>query len=230
MWFGGGFWGGFRSAFRGSFLVEIVDDGVGEFHNFVGFFFHEDGVFAAVEHAFKHILLESQFANHILFDGVLRHEIDYHNVARLTVAIDATDALFEHCGVPRQVHIDNQRCALQVETRAAGIGGEKHFALRVVLKVCHHFAAFHRRHAAVKIFVGDAAQVEFGGYQPRHALPLAEHHHLVGGVFVDVFLDDIGCFVHFRVVARLLVEDIGAVAHHAHHVEVEQKALVVGFR
>ena len=61
----------------------------------------KDGVFAAIEHAAEHVLLEAQFVDHALFDGVFRHEIDYLNAVFLSVAIDAPNALLEHRGIPR---------------------------------------------------------------------------------------------------------------------------------
>ena len=74
----------------------------------------------------------------------------------------------------------------------------------------------------MKILVVYVQPLEFHGQEAGHALPLAEDHHLAVGALQDI-ADDIHRLANLHVIARLLVEDIGTVAYHAHDVEIEQQ-------
>ena len=52
----------------------------------------------------------------------------------LTYAMDAAEALFEPIGVPGQVVVDHQMCALEVDAFAGGVGSQQYFYQRVVLE------------------------------------------------------------------------------------------------
>ena len=68
--------------------------------------------------------------------------------------------------------------------------------------------------------------LQFLGDEAGHAFPLTEYHNLFA-FFADDVADDVHAFIHLGVVSRLLVEDITAVAYHAHLREEEQETLAV---
>ena len=73
-----------------------------------------------------------QLAVDIAFTGFLCHQIP--QVAHLGLAdtMDATEALFQAVRVPRQVVVDHQVRALQVDALAGGVGSQQHLHFRVV--------------------------------------------------------------------------------------------------
>ena len=50
----------------------------------------------------------------------------------LADAVDAAEALLDAVGVPRQVVVDHQVGALEVEALAGGVGGDEHLDVRVL--------------------------------------------------------------------------------------------------
>ena len=81
----------------------------------------------------------------------------------------------------------------------------------------------------MKIFIVDVVFVELLSQETSHAFPLAEYHHLAVSALKYV-AHDVHCLVNLHVVACLLVENVGAVAHHAHHIEVEQQSVSIFLR
>ena len=67
----------------------------------------------------------------------------------LADAVNAPEALFEAVGIPREVIIDHQVSALEVDALAGGVSSQKHLHFRVVLErlLCLH--AILSAHAAV---------------------------------------------------------------------------------
>ena len=104
-----------------------------------------------VQHAIKQRLLERQQRQHAFFDAALAHKVDHLHTACLPHAVHAADALFQHSGVPGQVHIDDHgRCVLQVQAHATGVGGQEEAAVGVAVKPFHQCAALFAGHAAVE--------------------------------------------------------------------------------
>ena len=48
-----------------------------------------------------------------------------------------TYALLQDSGVPRDIHVDYYRPALEVQAYASGVGGEKDLAVRILPEPCH---------------------------------------------------------------------------------------------
>lgn len=61
--------------------------------------------------------------------------------ARLAQAMDPGDALVEDRRVPGDVQVDEDRGALEVETRAPGVGGDEDLNGVVVAEAIHEVAA-----------------------------------------------------------------------------------------
>ena len=76
---------------------------------------------------------------------------------------------------------------------------------------------------------GDFSLLELGGDETSHPLPLAEDYDFADRVAVEEFGDYVDGFVDFDVMARLIIEDVCAVAHHSHLVERDEEAVAVGF-
>ena len=80
----------------------------------------------------------------------------------------------------------------------------------------------------MQIDIIDVDFVEFGGDKARHALPLAEHNHFFVALFKER-LQDVHRLVDLGVMARLLVEYVRGIAHHAHLREQDEEFLTVFF-
>lgn len=104
---------------------------------------------------------------------------------------------------------------LQVEAGSAGIGGQKYPAVRIVTEALHQCRALFRRYSAMKTDVADAASLKPANHDVVGARPLAEHHGLGLGLRKEV-VEQRRQFVRLDAVVALLVEQIGAVARHAH--------------
>ena len=61
---------------------------------------------------------------------------------RLADAMDAAEALFDLVGIPRQVVIDHQMPALEVDAFAGGIVRDQHEQVLVLHEAFDHLAAF----------------------------------------------------------------------------------------
>gem|GEM_PF-4659252 len=58
--------------------------------------------------------------------------MQYLDLAPLAQAMDAGDALVQHLRVPGEIQVDQHRRTLQVQSRAAGVGGNENLARLVV--------------------------------------------------------------------------------------------------
>jgi hypothetical protein len=67
----------------------------------------------------------------------------------LADAVDAAEALLQPVRVPRQVVVDHQVRALQVDALAGGVGGQQHLHFGVVLEGLLHLQALFAADAAV---------------------------------------------------------------------------------
>ena len=116
---------------------------------------------------------------------------------------------------------------LQIEADPARVGRQKHAARRVSVETLHQLAALLGRYAAVKQHVPEARNVQPADDQLMGAHPLAENHRLSLGA-LEQFAEQRGQFVHLGAVVSLVIEQIGAVAGHAHVLQRAGEHALVG--
>ena len=109
--------------------------------------------------------LVQQPPQHAAFDGVGRHEVEDQAVAPLPVAVDAAHALLQPVRVPRDVVVEQDVAALQVDAFAGRLGGDQHLDLAVAepllgVQPRPRFVARARLHAAVDAARGEAPRRE----------------------------------------------------------------------
>ena len=93
--------------------------------------------------------LLQQLAVDIAFAGFLGHQVPEVADFGLADAVDAAEALLDAVGVPRQVVVDHQVGALEVDAFARGVRGKQHLHLGVVLERLLRLHALLAAHAAV---------------------------------------------------------------------------------
>jgi hypothetical protein len=93
--------------------------------------------------------LFQQLAVDVAFAGVVRHQVPQVADLGLADAVDAAEALFQPVGVPRQVVVDHQVRALEVDALAGGVGGQQYLHLGVVLERLLHLEALFAADATV---------------------------------------------------------------------------------
>jgi hypothetical protein len=93
--------------------------------------------------------LFQQLAVDVALAGLVGHQVPQVADLGLADAVDAAEALLEPVGVPRQVVVDHQVRALQVDALAGGVGGQQHLHLGVVLEGFLHLQALFAADAAV---------------------------------------------------------------------------------
>ena len=170
---------------------------------------------AAVENSRRQGAFERQHREHPLLDGAFGHKIDDPHRPCLAHAMNARDALFEDRRVPRQVHVHQGRRVLQIEACAARIGGQEHAARGVVTKPLDQCRPFVRWHAAMEADIAQLARFETADDDVVGSSPLREHHRLGLGVGEQV-VEQRRQFVSLDAMVGFLVQQIGAVARHAH--------------
>ena len=97
---------------------------------------------AAIEHLtqyVEHLVAAQGVANllqlgkepreHPAFAGVLGHQVEYEDLFRLPVTMDAAHALLQPVGIPGDVVVDHQVAELEVDALARGLGGHHHLGL-----------------------------------------------------------------------------------------------------
>jgi hypothetical protein len=85
----------------------------------------------------------------VAFAGLVGDEVPEVADLGLADAVDAAEALLEPVGVPRQVVVDHQVRALEVDAFAGGVGGEQHLDVWVVAERLLGVEARFASHAAV---------------------------------------------------------------------------------
>ena len=93
--------------------------------------------------------LLQQLAIDIALAGLLGDQVPQVADLGLADAVDAAEALLDAVGVPRQVVVDHQVRALEVDALAGGVGGQQHLHLGVVLEGLLRLQALFAAHAAV---------------------------------------------------------------------------------
>ena len=93
--------------------------------------------------------LIQQLAINVAFAGLFGHQVPKMAHLSLADAVDAAETLFEAVGIPREVIVDHQVSALEVDALACGIRGQQYLHFGVVLEglLCLH--AILAAHAAV---------------------------------------------------------------------------------
>ena len=93
-------------------------------------------------------LLEQPSVN-VALARLLGHEVPQMADLRLTDAVDAAEPLLEAIGIPRQIVIDHQMRALEVDALPRRVGGEQHLHFGIVLERLLSLEPFFAPHAAV---------------------------------------------------------------------------------
>ena len=146
----------------------------------------------------------------------------------LAHAVHPADALGQHGGVPGQVHVDHGGGGvLQVQPGAAGVGGQEQPAAGVVVEAVDQRAALGRRHAAMEEHMAPAARGQPPHQHLVRAQPLAEHHRL-GIRLAEQLVQHGHQLVGLQAMVGGLVDQPGAVAHHAHGLQRTLQAALVG--
>ena len=103
----------------------------------------------AAERLARLLQLLQQRAVDVALAGLLGDQVPEVADLGLADAVDAAEALLEAVGVPRQVVVDHQVGALEVDALAGGVGGEQHLHLGVVLERLLRLQPLLAAHAAV---------------------------------------------------------------------------------
>ena len=82
-------------------------------------------------------ILSSSSWNTVAFPGAGRDQVPQVADLGLADAVDAAEPLLDPVRVPRQVVVDHQVGALQVQALARGVGGDQHPAVRVLGEQLH---------------------------------------------------------------------------------------------
>ena len=97
-----------------------------------------------------HLLeLLQQSGEHLAFAGVRGDEVPEPADLFLADAVDATEALLDAVGVPRQVVVDHQVRGLKVEALTGGVGGQQDLAVAVLGELLGDLAPLAAPYAAV---------------------------------------------------------------------------------
>jgi hypothetical protein len=103
----------------------------------------------AAERLARLFQLFQQLAVDVALAGLVGDQVPQVADLGLADAVDAAEALFEPVRVPRQVVVDHQVGALQVDALAGGVGGQQHLHFGVVLERFLHLETFFAADAAV---------------------------------------------------------------------------------
>ena len=103
----------------------------------------------AAERLARLLELLQQLAVDIALARLVGHQVPQVADLGLADAVDAAEPLLEAVGVPRQVVVDHQVRALEVDALAGGVGGEQHLHLGVVLERLLRLQPLLAPHAAV---------------------------------------------------------------------------------
>ena len=130
--------------------------------------------------------------------------------------MDAADPLLQDSRVPGDIHVDDHGAALEVQADAARVGGEKHFAGRLLLEPFHQCSPVLGRNAPVEMDVADAVSPQHVFDQLGHSQPLAEDHCLFTPFDHEFLQQDLQLF-DLRPVHGGVIDEVGVVRRHAHH-------------
>ena len=118
---------------------------------------------------------------------------------------------------------------LEIQPDPAGIGGQKQPAVRVTVEALDQIPALGARHPAVEQHMAPAAGFRPTGNEFMSPAPLAEHDRFAVGLLED-FVEDGHEFLGLVAVVGFPVQEIGAVAGHAHVLQGAGQAALVGVR
>ena len=116
----------------------------------------------AAERLSRLLQLFEQLAIDVAFACLFSHEIPEVTHLRLTNAVDPAEALLESIGIPRQVVVHHQMCALEIDALARGVRREQHLHFRVVFERLLRLHALFAAHAAVDHHHGGFAAEQRG--------------------------------------------------------------------
>ena len=142
--------------------------------------------------------------------------------------MNPTDALLEHRGIPRQIHVDHGRSGvLKIEPDSARVSRQKYPAFGVLVKLLHQCATLGSRYAAVKQYVVPLALIETAHNQFVRAYPLTEHHNL-GVRSLKCLFEQRHQFVRLGAIVRLAIQQKAAVAGHPHVLQRTGERALIG--
>ena len=121
----------------------------------------------AAERLARLLELVQQLAIDVAFARLFRDQVPQVAHLGLADAVDAAEPLLEAVGVPRQVVVDHQVGALEVDALARGVGGEQHLHLGVVLERFLRLHPLLAAHAAVDDDHGLLSAQQRGDARPR---------------------------------------------------------------
>ncbi len=183
-----------------------------------------------VQHAVGQRLLVGQRLQHAMLDRVFRDEIDDGDGAGLMFAPGAGDALFELGRIPRQIAIHDHAGVLEVQPGRAGIGAEKHAAVRVALEGVDLRAPPLLRHAS-----RCARRNRVSARRQRSRTSSSIRSHSENTItFTPSFSRHSSKTSPTRPAsgsrATFRIEDVGRVANHPHHGQVRHEPVLLLLR
>src|SRR5450759_895062 len=117
---------------------------------------------------------------------------------------------------------------MQGKSDTYGIGRKKISAIGVIIEVFEKLSTVDTGYATMQVLEFHISGIELLANYTGHALPLTKNNHLFIS-FSKNFIKDVYQFIDFGIMAGCLVEDIGAVAHHTHHIQENHQVLTVLF-
>jgi hypothetical protein len=85
-----------------------------------------------------------------MLDGSLSDKVHDPYRPMLSKTMYPPNTLFEHSGIPGQIHIDHGGSVLEVESNPASIGRKEDLTLGIVLKLFYQVLSFPAGNSAVK--------------------------------------------------------------------------------
>lgn len=111
--------------------------------------FAQDIKYLTIQRLTGLIELFQQRPVNVPFAGLVGDKVPEMADLRLPDAVDATEALFDPVGIPRQVVVHHEMCALEVYAFAGSIGREEHLHIGVVAERLLRLRAMFPAHGAV---------------------------------------------------------------------------------
>ncbi len=169
----------------------------------------------AVEDAVGEHLLAVEEGDHPVLEGVLGHQVEDADGARLVLAPGTGDALLQAGRVPGEVEVDHHVGRLEVEPHASGVGGEEEAAGGVLLEAADLVAPPRQRHGAGVPGEAGPHLLDRLAHQVEHPLPFGEDQDL-GARLGEQPLQDLPQLGELGADPAVGIQDVGGVADHPH--------------
>ena len=89
--------------------------------------------------------LAQQTFQHLSLDGVGGDEVENQAVGALSVPVNTAHPLLQPVGIPRDVEVEQDVAALEVDALAGGFGGDQHLYVPILELLLHDRAGFQVR-------------------------------------------------------------------------------------